>query len=1130
MARPVNYILRVYPTQTAAIEEDQSAITALQVLGGEVTGTTAECYSAGTYICRYTISAGQNIDFNKMFSVDEYVTVTGWDTAGNNLSNVKVSAVTATVLTVVSPGGHANEGIGGKSGTFTFTQASTFRPLVDNNNQGSTYTDADGITQQYNFFTQERMYYRFDVPVAATEFYVDWDDGDDNTAEKANYSVKKFDLPQNYAIFEHTYTKHGQFYPMLRVTSPHGYKSKFYTTCNAPRSSYRELEPTHDLTYSNQTGAAEQNLSILSLDSTQDPRIPSFIPSNYPPVGVLKVDRTSIYAGIDNSIVNDALTAANTQLDAGARAYVYIDRVDLGISNTSGISGGVYTVENLVEVIYIDNNNLIRKEIKAGTTGVFTGGAGNEVNAEAIFPSDGSAIKEIISVKLRNVKEVPYRDDGLSGRENVSIEGLYPDERVWIRLIDNADTSSGGESIERFNSSDLSTVGKAYPSFCCVSNGNPYVSINDPRYRVMADGSDSIARNSNVSIAKYWLYDDKLRIRDKAGTTGSGGAKTSIVAATSAPGTFISLHTDEFGTQVESTTDPKQPLSYTLDYMRGHQIDDKEFYAWKGHTAGNQLVGVGRFHPEYRLLRLQVEDTSEDGPNATVIEDVDAAGYRAADRMDRSFVEHDGNYNKPNGSNLDQRPGSVKSNALLLYRNNSDVWVNLTERNAETHQVNFGGTDGRAGCMARNSLSDTTDILTGAPKSWLLTAKDRKFSQMFFRQDNDLALRVLNSGGTAPNVKLVAWYTGPSGWKPLAIKDETKVDHIFTSAGIGRATSLYRSGPVSWDIPEDWTPVSAGDTGYGTQWDVPEVNWTHGTGGTASVGGGGSVDVSEKKFSGVPDSDRFRTGDKITVSATSSHNGNYTVASTTGTTITVSEALAGSDDGATAITVNHTTATSSGVTTYASYSDPYPATPTQKWNSFNWGQKVGNGVAGGYGILIGILCTNADSIQNYHVVVCDNAHSKIIKVEDPKHISLNEAMIAQSIGFTRKGKYHSIIDKLGKSEIRRLGAAGGKLTFGSVSMGNNTAAEGSRTRERFVEYQKAGTPVYYDVRHNNGTYTRFFGIIDSLSEDIPIGKAIPKQGVNMIVSHIIEYSSGGVFTSEIISIGGLVDTETRHLD
>tara|TARA_R110000824_G_scaffold122299_2_gene279245 strand:+ start:2030 stop:5395 length:3366 start_codon:yes stop_codon:yes gene_type:complete len=1120
MARPIDYILRVYPTEQLAIEEDQNAITALQVLGGEVTATTAQATSMSGTSCKYTLSAGQSLDLNLMFSVDEYLTVTGFSTAGNNLANVKITAVTATEVTVVSPGGHANEGP--SSGTFTFTQASTFRPLIDNNNQTTTYTDEAGLSQQYNFFTQERMFYRFDVPVAASGFYVDWDDGDDNTPEKANYSVKKFDLPQNYAIFEHTYTKHGQFYPMLRVTSPHGYKSKYYTTCDAPRSSYRELEATHDLTATIQTGAAEQNLSILSLDSNSTPRIPSFVPSNYPPVGVLKIDRPSVYAGIDNSVVTEALTAANTSLDVRARAYVYIDGVDLGIRHTSGISGGVYNIPELVEVIYIDNNYTIRKELLGGTTGT-----GSSVIPDSVFPSDGTSIKEIISVKLRKVKELPYGDEGEGSKYNALQTGLYPDERVWIRLIDNSDIASGHESIQLFNPTDLKTVGKSYPNFCCVSNGNPYVSVNDPRYRVMADGSDSIARNSNVNIANYWLYDDKLRIRDKLGTTGTGTAiRETILNSDASAGSFIDKHTDVFGQQVESTTSPKQSITYNLDYMRGQQLDDKEFYCIGSDNA--HLQGVGRFHDDFRLLRLQVEDSSEDGPNATVVEDIDGQGYRGGDRMDRSFIEHDSNYKRPNGANLEQRPGSVQSNGMLLFMNNSDVWVDLGPRNPETSKLNFGGDGSTSGSTSRLSLSDTTDINTGVPKNWLLTAKDRKFSKIFFRMDNDNIIRQTRQG-SSPKVKLVAWYTGPSGWKPLAIKDETIIDHNFTDAAVGKATSLYRSGPVSWDIPEDWTSVTSNSTGYGSTWEVPDgLDRSHGDNSTSEIGGGGTVTVASKTFAGLSNADRFITGDKIAVTNTDSHDGDYTVASSTSNSITVDESLSGIDDASTRITVNHKISSSDGTTTYGAVV-PFAAAPIQKWLAVNWPQRTPTGEEGGYGILIGILCTGATGIQCSHTVVCDNQHSRIIRVEDPKHISLNEAMIAQSIGFTRKGKYHSITDKLGKSEIRRLGAAGGKLSFGSVSMGKNTASEGNRTRERFVEYQKEGTPVYYDVRHNNGTYTRFFGVLESISEDIPIGLATPKIGVSMLVSHIIEYSSDGVFTSDVVSIGGLVDTDNRYL-
>ena len=141
--------------------------------------------------------------------------------------------------------------------------------------------------------------------------------------------------------------------------------------------------------------------------------------------------------------------------------------------------------------------------------------------------------------------------------------------------------------------------------------------------------------------------------------------------------------------------------------------------------------------------------------------------------------------------------------------------------------------------------------------------------------------------------------------------------------------------------------------------------------------------------------------------------------------------------------------------------------------------------------------------MNQHVVACDTPDSRVIRIVDPSHISINAAMIAQSVGFTRRGKYYEIMDRMGKSEIRRLGAEGGRLTFGGVDLGDNSAGKGSRTRERLVEYQKKGTPIYYDIRHKNGKYTRFFGVLNQLSEDIPTGNAPPKFGVNMIVSHLI---------------------------
>ena len=39
------------------------------------------------------------------------------------------------------------------------------------------------------FFIFNKLFYRLEASEPCTEFYVDWDDGDDNSEEKANYEI-----------------------------------------------------------------------------------------------------------------------------------------------------------------------------------------------------------------------------------------------------------------------------------------------------------------------------------------------------------------------------------------------------------------------------------------------------------------------------------------------------------------------------------------------------------------------------------------------------------------------------------------------------------------------------------------------------------------------------------------------------------------------------------------------------------------------------------------------------------------------------------------------------------------------------------------------------------------------------
>ena len=96
--------------------------------------------------------------------------------------------------------------------------------------------------QDDQYFVGFRKYwYRIEFNEPISGFYIDWDDGEDNSPEKSNSQVVYLDKPQHYGIVSHIYTKNGKFYPLVRAISMDGYWSKYYTSGNASNS-FSELE------------------------------------------------------------------------------------------------------------------------------------------------------------------------------------------------------------------------------------------------------------------------------------------------------------------------------------------------------------------------------------------------------------------------------------------------------------------------------------------------------------------------------------------------------------------------------------------------------------------------------------------------------------------------------------------------------------------------------------------------------------------------------------------------------------------------------------------------------------------------------------------------------------------------
>ena len=117
----------------------------------------------------------------------------------------------------------------GKESDALYVLSST-NPTIDSSSKiGDSYT----INRKYWYLIEANE------PVKGIE--IDWDDGQDNSNEKGNRELKLFDEPRTTAVFEHYYTKHQSFYPLIRVCSNQNIYSKWYTPFHA-NNNYRELE------------------------------------------------------------------------------------------------------------------------------------------------------------------------------------------------------------------------------------------------------------------------------------------------------------------------------------------------------------------------------------------------------------------------------------------------------------------------------------------------------------------------------------------------------------------------------------------------------------------------------------------------------------------------------------------------------------------------------------------------------------------------------------------------------------------------------------------------------------------------------------------------------------------------
>ena len=109
--------------------------------------------------------------------------------------------------------------------------------------------------------------------------YVDWDDGEDNSLEYAINQWERLETDSNSITLDHTYTKAGTFYPVLRTINSQGFISKYLYSggkvTNLPK-------PQETVTGINGITISDGN-----------------------PTSVMRIENKEVLSGIDNNIFEE---------------------------------------------------------------------------------------------------------------------------------------------------------------------------------------------------------------------------------------------------------------------------------------------------------------------------------------------------------------------------------------------------------------------------------------------------------------------------------------------------------------------------------------------------------------------------------------------------------------------------------------------------------------------------------------------------------------------------------------------------------------------------------------------------------------------------------------------------------
>jgi len=997
----------------------------------------------------------------------------------------------------------------------------------------------------YNFFTHEKYWFRIEANEPVKEFYIDWDDGEDNDPKgNANYTSIKFDTPQFVGITSHIFTRAKFHYPKIRVKSVDGFWSKYYQA-HGDNNFYGIdiLQGDAALGKDGTTGTGGRNNKyVIESDETgtdaDNRRIPIYAPTVKPPVGVLKTDKKRVFAGIDNSVLlgpdaardGETLTLIGTWYTTDGSTSPTATSVQVRVTYTTT---GAVESDTTDGVVHTNRGDVTVTDLTLATT-----------------PPTITNVTNVLKMELLN---------NLDGGSTRTTTKILPSDKIILY--------SGDQS---------NVVGE-------VSLGNPIVEANDPRSTVTLDATESFCRTPEQSITSYTIHDGNYLSLGTTATTVRGFTADGFQKYKSKSTSQVSDVLEAGNKNAFSSTTGVRKASYTFRinyegrdedarWLPAEVMAECQVIADDPHDLDGTDAKATYTHSFVEHWRNEAGDTEPSFYSTNYSEDRAAvAGYTWPSDMQSSRLlafhtswpdTHGwndlGNFFTTNtsGAEYQRGPNGTGYYPTLDFTRNSSGGMSYR------YLVNGGAT-----------LGDSDEN-----SNYLIIASDEPFSGVWFESHHNHSNKapiVIPSSGAAGGkvaVRPMLFYSAPEAsganqWKPLRFRNTTKHPDYNDS-------TFYTRGSWSWQQPQDWASVDPGT--------IPDHYWPQGDfEGTAEAfsshnrfyAADGQIDSDGDLDSalhtpintlsnvsvniggfliGTDHSLRIEvTGDpggtetmilftaagtKVTLTATAGGGAATTSSNTNSPTF----AVVPGNNASTAENIRtalnaHTgfTATRADMVVTVTRVLTITGTATESTQFFDI-DNLWDGTNKKYAIMA-IIDVDTDNsayntasgynkLQVSRASIIDGQQSQLITVEDPMHVSLNSRAITQSITYAHKGKHQIVEDRLGIADIRKIGASGGTISFGGIDMSV------TEDRAKFTRYQNKAVPVYLDVTHEDSSISRFFGIITDMSRDHPTGKVKPKFGLKMRCSHMINLnSSGGITSDGYISLGGGVSNEPRYI-